>query len=1005
MRSSKQLGTENRGISGHVYKLHQRLHHALSLGSRFYDGNEFKWQCSDIEIQRHVVRSIASFLDCVSADIVYHPLVKDSVADMVWALVWILQNRSKAIVNMATDEVVKLINVLPNILLQPYFLDLCRPLSSLLSSHQVESISCAPALNMILSHLSARREKQTWDILVETKTVSHIVSGMKKTSAAAMPNESFKEMANLLSTILHRWPQSRYPVWNDAMLLEALEVMRVKPDFSVKVAVLKLYCALALCSNGANKLLENGEALLQMMALCMGRSYPLSVRIEGFRLAQCLARNKQGCLKMMNLCCEPIVKATIDGMSGWTINSGKIASEDVTLLVEACRLSMISRWAGPHHDFLWKQRIDMVLVNILLNDFHDRPSHYFSDLEEQISVARERLKANVFLSLQAYVWNLLAWLATHCREDLSADHELKLDILITCACISFEDSIRRGRQICQDDESDIARSESVSRAVLMLIYSPSKYIASKARAILCELLKSTNKEMLKHLLHVLHIRTPKDNVGMLNFLQISVNLMALVCCSGLSEHQSQIVKSGGINTFMGLIKWCLSNDIRGYAPHLHTIFSDKTCCWVYKEDWENDSILMLYSLWGLFELLRSRQISSISEVFTGSAEYTEAQFVSTLQEICSGTSSPGTKWYAALILNYFGIYGFPSKLGRCIGKAFNMNEYADMQLNLSNEDSLSVHGVVLAVRCPALLPPPELPHSDKSYDGSSIGYNTERTARKFHKEIRISSHVDSQALTKLLEFVYMGFLNACEELVKKVRILAKRCRLEPLLMLLDGRHPKWGTCFPRYDLSVVLAAPTHHFSDIILEAKGIEPMHWACGACSQLVPHMHAHKVVLWSRCDYLRALFESGMSESNSQIIKVPVSWEAMTKLVQWCYSDDLPSPPTGCLWDNLDNREKLYELQPYLELCWLAEFWFLEDVCEISYGIIVSCLDSAKELSIKVIKIAADFSLWKLVEVTANHLAPLYRQLCQSGDLDALDEEVVEMIRAASVRLSQEK
>lgn len=135
-----------------------------------------------------------------------------------------------------------------------------------------------------------------------------------------------------------------------------------------------------------------------------------------------------------------------------------------------------------------------------------------------------------------------------------------------------------------------------------------------------------------------------------------------------------------------------------------------------------------------------------------------------------------------------------------------------------------------------------------------------------------------------------------------------------------------------------------------------------------------------------------------------MPVSWEAMVKLVKWCYTDELPSPLTGCIWANMDNEERLLELEPYLELCWLAEFWFLEDVRDISYGMIVSCLDSAQQLCIKVIKIAADLSLRKLVEVTANYLAPSYRWLCRSGDFEALDEQVVEMIRAASVRLSQE-
>ena len=125
----------------------------------------------------------------------------------------------------------------------------------------------------------------------------------------------------------------------------------------------------------------------------------------------------------------------------------------------------------------------------------------------------------------------------------------------------------------------------------------------------------------------------------------------------------------------------------------------------------------------------------------------------------------------------------------------------------------------------------------------------------------------------------------------------------------------------------------------------------------------------------------------------------------MSWCYTDELPRPPSGCLWDNMGTEERVSVLQPYVELCWLAEFWFLEDVQDISYRIIVSCLDAARHLSIRIIKIASDFFLWKLVEVAANYLAPLYRQLCHSGDLEGLDEAVIDMIRAASVRLSQEK
>uniref|UniRef100_A0A2P2KLS1 BTB domain-containing protein n=1 Tax=Rhizophora mucronata TaxID=61149 RepID=A0A2P2KLS1_RHIMU len=194
------------------------------------------------------------------------------------------------------------------------------------------------------------------------------------------------------------------------------------------------------------------------------------------------------------------------------------------------------------------------------------------------------------------------------------------------------------------------------------------------------------------------------------------------------------------------------------------------------------------------------------------------------------------------------------------------------------------------------------------------------------------------------------------------------------------------------------------FRDIILEAKATASICWTCSICSLSVPHVHAHKAVLYSSCDYLRALFQSGMQESQSQIIKVPASWEAMTKLVKWFYTDELPNPPSGCLWNNMDSKEKLCVLQPYLELCWLSDFWFLKEVHDISYKVALSCLDSAKDLSIKIIKIAADFSLWKLAEVAAHYLAPSYRQLYHSGDLEELDEVLVDIIRTASVQLSQQ-
>lgn len=46
------------------------------LSCRVYGDKPRRWQCKDIEIQRHVVQSIAAFLDSVSGDKLHHPLLK-----------------------------------------------------------------------------------------------------------------------------------------------------------------------------------------------------------------------------------------------------------------------------------------------------------------------------------------------------------------------------------------------------------------------------------------------------------------------------------------------------------------------------------------------------------------------------------------------------------------------------------------------------------------------------------------------------------------------------------------------------------------------------------------------------------------------------------------------------------------------------------------------------------------------------------------------------------------
>ncbi|XVE52868.1 hypothetical protein DITRI_Ditri02bG0159100 [Diplodiscus trichospermus] len=989
---------------GHIHTLHQRLKHALSLGttrSRSSDDKERKWKCTDIEIQRHVVRSLSAFLDSTSGHASNHRLLKDSLADIVEALVWILQCKSESIVRTAANAVVKLVSTNSS-MMQSYLTDLINPLSSLLCSNNLEvATSCATALNVIFSNLSVKREKEVWEIIKEAKTVIQIIRIIREFPGYTLPMEKFQEMASLLYTILWRWPPSRFSVWNDTVLMKVLEDSCIKSNISTKIVVLKLCSALALCNKAANALLENGETILQTMVYSMGCSEPLSIRIEGFRLAQHLAADEQRCKKMTSLYSGLLVKAIVGGMRVRSLGSGKVANDQMSLLEEACRLALITRWQGEHHNCFWEQGIEKVLIDLLLENFDKQALKHPLSPEEQVSIAQKGLDKNFLLAIRPYIWEILGWLAVHCKKDFrpsTHQTELYIDMLIACACLSFIEAICKGCQICEND--DTSRIESSSRAVLVMMHSASTYIASKVRLILSEVLEPKGNEYLKRLLHLLEYASSTSNFGSLNVPKTVTELVGLTCYSGLPQYQKDFSRGDGMKTPVNFIRRCLSNQVsirrRSFAPLFHNnMFYERTCCWMTAEEWEGKDALLFYSLWGLAELVKH----------SSDINHTKSHTVKTVQDVLDNVSAPGPRWLAAHILSYFGVYGFPNKHDKGFAKALEDKEHSDLQLLFANGDCVSAHKIILAVRCPSLLPPEKSPHNAKTNDNCSVRDIPENLCPMFQKEVRLSSNVDQQALLKLLDYVYFGFLEAEEELARKLKTLAKSCNLQPLFLMLCRKLPKWGTPIPSSGLTYALGPAGFQFADVILEAEVAGQMPWACSFCPLLVPHVHAHKIILWSSCNYLRALFQSGMQESHSQTIKVPVSWEALIKLVQLFYSFELPKPPFGCLWDNMEIKERLYELKPYVELYWLAEFWILEDVQEACFKILVSCMDSDRQLAVEVIKLAASFSLWKLAEVAADYMAPLYHKLQDSGQLEELDELLVDLVRDASVRLSQER
>lgn len=174
-------------------------------------------------------------------------LFQDSVEDMVGALESILEFKSESTMGVASRVAVKMVNILPSSLLQSHVLDLMRPLASLLSTWQFQvSISCASALNAILSNISIKTEREVWQILKETKVVGSLVDNIKEFSVGNKPTEYLEEMVSLLSKILWWWPQSRFCVWTDTELLNFLDTLQLERENSTKVAVLQLYSTLGI---------------------------------------------------------------------------------------------------------------------------------------------------------------------------------------------------------------------------------------------------------------------------------------------------------------------------------------------------------------------------------------------------------------------------------------------------------------------------------------------------------------------------------------------------------------------------------------------------------------------------------------------------------------------------------------------------------------------------------------------------------------------------------------
>jgi hypothetical protein len=102
---------------------------------------------------------------------------------------------------------------------------------------------------------------------------------------------------------------------------------------------------------------------------------------------------------------------------------------------------------------------------------------------------------------------------------------------------------------------------------------------------------------------------------------------------------------------------------------------------------------------------------------------------------------------------------------------------------------------------------------------------------------------------------------------------------------------------------------------------------------------------------------------------------------------------------------EEQLSHLKAYAELSSLAEFWLLEGVKEESLEVVASCMNSSTTASLELISFAANLGQCELVDAAVRSVAHLYPRLRDSGQLEQLDEDVLNVLRAEYVRYLQHR
>lgn len=372
------------------------------------------------------------------------------------------------------------------------------------------------------------------------------------------------------------------------------------------------------------------------------------------------------------------------------------------------------------------------------------------------------------------------------------------------------------------EEQQVSSQEllKLCKAVFLLLSSPSQALSASAALSLKEALELHGHAWIPRLVDSLAVGHTSPSLVKPESLQTAANLFALACFSWVPNCQELLLQGTALDVVQAIIsiyarsaltenrgpsaygsKWSVSHARAGIAV--------KTCCEEIVEDWEGGHTVLWASLCAFSKLVQAstwaRGVAhSLSKGRLDGAkcfEGTQANIIGVLWTLAESTTvaSSSVRWWAVTGLACFGIYGFPSALGRDLCQAFDDSFLTDLVFVLADGNRLHAHSIILSARCPSLLPK-RVPYGVK-----------ENLEELVCPEVHLSDRISYGALKSLLEFVYSGVVHIELEEADTVRVLAKRCGLEPLTDLLYNRAPRWGLSPASCDLASALAAVGYPF--------------------------------------------------------------------------------------------------------------------------------------------------------------------------------------------------